>query len=97
VFSSDTKGANINIITNWPSGLNNTTLQKVPSMIAYNSENKHVLRDHWGYEVKAGMQSYTWTKLLFDKATSTSEFDDPKLYGAAGKGLLKLPSGKSLV
>ena len=47
------------------------------------------------YDVKPGMVSCRWFKLLLDKATAATDFDDPLLAKSIGEGLLRLPDGKS--
>ncbi|ORY17909.1 hsp70-like protein [Clohesyomyces aquaticus] len=83
----------------WPGGPSehNEYLEKAPSRMAYASENSDLDQDAWGYEVDAGMTSYSWTKLLLDGSALKSEYDDPDLEKAAANGLMKLPQGKKAV
>ena len=69
-------------------------MQKTPSRIAYKSENPQLTQDRFGATVDASMISYSWTKLLLDKATAASSSDDPSLSNIAGIGIKMLPSGK---
>ncbi|KAF2462663.1 uncharacterized protein BDR25DRAFT_320566 [Lindgomyces ingoldianus] len=80
----------------WPGGPSEDCdyLQKAPSRISYASENADLDHDIWGYEVEAGMVSYSWTKLLLDQSALPSEYDDPDLKKAAADGLMRLPPGK---
>ena len=41
------------------------------------------------------MKSYSWTKLLLDKNTPLTKFDDNSLRDLYGDGLLNLPRGKT--
>lgn len=74
----------------------------MPSKIAYRDENqawgpdKRMLsRDVIGYEVKPGMRSYTWFKLLLDEKADPTDYDDPNLQSAVGEGALRLPATKT--
>ncbi|KAK7706076.1 hypothetical protein SLS57_009857 [Botryosphaeria dothidea] len=67
----------IEIINEWPG--NAESVFKVPSKIAYNTENPGLEDDQWGFNVKSSMSCYTWTKLLLDKNIRLTDFDDSKL------------------
>lgn len=84
-------------ITKWPGGsAANETREKVPSKIAYASENPDKLtEDVWGYGVFPGLRSYCWTKLLLDKKTCETQYDDPLLQQAVGSAIMGLPPNKS--
>jgi hypothetical protein len=43
------------------------------------------------------MTAYSWTKLLLDKHTPLTRYDDAALEGASGAGILKLPAGRDAV
>ena len=93
-------GDDIEIVTDWPgnSGPNNEFLEKVPSTIAYLSENQNVpsLRgDVWGYEVKPTYVNCSWTKLLLDRHARATKYDDTNLAEPIESGLSRLPDGKS--
>jgi molecular chaperone DnaK (HSP70) len=97
---SDVK--DIEVVSDWPDGAKATEyLEKVPSQIAYASENTNwkpaLDDDRWGYGVEAGMRSYCWTKLLLDQNTFATDYDDPSLREAAGGAGLQLPPGKTAV
>ena len=69
----------------------------MPSQIAYSAENSALESDTWGYEVQPGARAYCWTKLLLDKGTLATEYDDPSLQEASGGAALKVPAGKKPV
>jgi molecular chaperone DnaK (HSP70) len=69
----------------------------VPSQIAYSAENAALESDTWGYEVQPGTRAYCWTKLLLDKDTLATEYDDPSLQEASGGAALKVPADKKPV
>lgn len=83
---------------------------KTPSKIAYRSDNPEDLDDTklgknteiWGFQVKPGMESYSWMKLLLDDHVKATKFDDASLSNAFGKlsvtsghGIMQLPFGKT--
>ena len=72
-------------------------MDKVPSRIAYASENPGLLKDVWGYAVKPGMKSYSWSKLLLDQNARKEEFDDGFLLEGNKESRMELPSGKTAV
>lgn len=83
------------LIAKWPGGALQETREKVPSKIAYATENPDLENDAWGYEVYPGLKSCCWTKLLLDRRTKPTEFDDPLLQVAVGGNIMGLPRGKS--
>lgn len=99
----------VTVITKWPEGGTgsldggNEYLVKVPSRIAYLAENEGKRnfptdRDAWGYEVQPAYISYSWTKLLLDKKTIPTRFDDPLLHpknDRDGDSIMTLPAGKT--
>ncbi|KAK7535588.1 hypothetical protein IWX49DRAFT_602368 [Phyllosticta citricarpa] len=93
VTSNEHSIDNIEVITQWP-GTSDTT-SKVPSRIAYASENRNLSADTWGFAVTASMESYSWTKLLLDRSATLTDFDDPGLRNLMGTGMLRLPAEKS--
>ncbi|CAG9945212.1 unnamed protein product [Clonostachys rosea f. rosea IK726] len=73
---------------------------KAPTRVAFASENPDLDDDAWGYQVEPGMKSYCWTKLLLDKDTLQSKYDDPSLAMESlslthQNELMTLPEGKS--
>src|SRR5690606_6846250 len=86
----------INIIKTWP-GISLDYLAKTLSCIAYASENRLLDQDCWGYETEAGMVSYTWTKLLLDRDTLSTQHDDRRVCenGGLGSGIMRVPNGKT--
>jgi hypothetical protein len=86
------------IISSWPGPTKNTeTIFKTPSRIAYPSENRRIGNQRWGFQVEPGMTAYSWTKLLLDRNTPLTKYDDTKLEDASGMGILRLPEGKNAV
>jgi len=81
------------VISRWTGGQNDIQ-EKVPTRIAYADEN-NFSNDRWGYDVKAGMLSTQWFKLLLDSNTRVTDFDDPDLQQSIGTTLMRLPEGKS--
>jgi molecular chaperone DnaK (HSP70) len=95
VTSDKTSIDDIDVIRTWPGdGRPVEGNWKTPTVIAYGAENRNARRNHWGYEVRAGMVSCSWTKLLLDKSAETAEFDDPSLRDATGSALFHIPQGK---
>ncbi|RPA83095.1 hsp70-like protein [Ascobolus immersus RN42] len=86
----------ISIIKTWP-GTSSDYLAKTPSCIAYASENRQLDHDCWGYQTEAGMISYTWTKLLLDRDTLSTQHDDRRVCenGGLGSGVMRIPKGKT--
>ncbi|KAL7934660.1 actin-like ATPase domain-containing protein [Trichoderma chlorosporum] len=64
---------------------------KAPTRVAFQMENEDLDRTAWGYEVEAGMKSYSWTKLLLDD-TLPSGFDDPDAYSDKDSEIMRLPN-----
>ncbi|KAL1641388.1 hypothetical protein SLS58_006089 [Diplodia intermedia] len=93
VTSNEVSIDKIEVINQWPG--TSETVSKVPTKIAYASENKNFYVDKWGFAVTPNMESYVWTKLLLDRGTVLTELDDPALKDLFGKGMLKLPDNKS--
>lgn len=94
IMSLNGEAKDIEVIKNWPGGLrNNEQLEKVPSRIAFMSENESIDEDKWGYEVPAGLQSYTWFKLLLDAGSGTALLDGDEMTEKMDSGLLELPEG----
>ncbi|KAK8212751.1 hypothetical protein IWZ01DRAFT_541403 [Phyllosticta capitalensis] len=83
----------IEVINQWPG--TSDVASKVPTRIAYESENNEMGFDKWGYTVSAAHESYSWTKLLLDKSTILTGFDDPSLRDLMGSGMMRLPAHKS--
>ncbi|KAK8190110.1 hsp70-like protein [Phyllosticta capitalensis] len=93
VASNETSADKIEILSQWPGTRH--TVSKVPTSIAYASENPHLNADAWGFAVALDSVSYTWTKLLLDGSATIAENDDPALKDLFGKGMMKLPPGKT--
>lgn len=91
--STKTRLEDINVITSWPD--ERGTSWKTPTRIAYVAENKELSSNQWGFSVTPRMKSYSWTKLLLDKNTPLTKFDDNSLRDLYGDGLLNLPRGKT--
>jgi hypothetical protein len=72
-------------------------MEKVPTRIAYKTENQDFQTDVYGYDVRPGLVGYAWFKLHLDKNTKETKFDDPHLYKSVGLGIGKLPPGVSAV
>ncbi|KAL2181474.1 uncharacterized protein P884DRAFT_281709 [Thermothelomyces heterothallicus CBS 202.75] len=95
VTSDKTSIDDIDVIRTWPGdGRPVEGNWKTPTVIAYEAENRGARRNHWGYEVRRGMLSCSWTKLLLDTSAETAEFDDPSLHDAAGSAFFHIPEGK---
>ncbi|KAL2201124.1 hypothetical protein P885DRAFT_25997 [Corynascus similis CBS 632.67] len=96
VTSDKTSIDDIDVFRSWPGdGRPVEGNWKTPTVIAYGAENRAGRRNHWGYEVRRGMTSCSWTKLLLDSSAETAEFDDPSLRNAAGSALFHIPHGKN--
>ncbi|KAL2138658.1 hypothetical protein VTI28DRAFT_6461 [Corynascus sepedonium] len=95
VTSDKTSIDDIDVFRSWPGdGRPVEGNWKTPTVIAYGAENR-AGRNHWGYEVRRGMTSCSWTKLLLDSSAETAEFDDPSLRNATGSALFHIPHGKN--
>ncbi|KAK8161278.1 hsp70-like protein [Phyllosticta citrichinensis] len=92
VTSNEHSFNKIEVISQWPGTSDMTS--KVPSRIAYASENRNLGADTWGFAVTSSMESCSWTKLLLDRGTALTDFDDPALKKIMGSGMLRLPAGK---
>ncbi|KKP05800.1 hypothetical protein THAR02_02084 [Trichoderma harzianum] len=68
---------------------------KAPTRVAFMDENPELDDNAWGYQVEPGMKTYAWTKLLLDKSSLMSEYDDPDLYLPGGMDIMQLPKGRS--
>ncbi|KAL7802898.1 actin-like ATPase domain-containing protein [Trichoderma afarasin] len=68
---------------------------KAPTRVAFMDENPELDNNAWGYQVEPGMKTYAWTKLLLDKSSLMSEYDDPDLYLSGGMDIMQLPKGRS--
>jgi hypothetical protein len=90
VPSDGTDLSDVKVIWEWDNlGISNEHNLKAPSRISYGSPIS------WGYSVKPGAVSYSWTKLLLDKSAKLTEYDDPALRKILDSGLLQLPPGKT--
>lgn len=59
---------------------------------------KELAEPFWGYHVEPGLNCQSWTKLLLEKDTKITKFDDPnleKLTLTATQGIMKLSLGKT--
>ncbi|KAL4863291.1 hypothetical protein BDV12DRAFT_202257 [Aspergillus spectabilis] len=84
------------VIDSWPGPSRNTdTVSKTPSRIAYAADNERLSKDRWGFQVEPGMVSYSWTKLLLDRGTPLTQYDDSALEEASKIGIMRLPEGKT--
>ncbi|KAL4733033.1 hypothetical protein BDV11DRAFT_200880 [Aspergillus similis] len=96
VSSKATDISEIVVITNWPGPSRDIdTVYKTPSRIAYAAENPRLNKDRWGFQVEPGMVSYSWTKLLLDRGTPLTKYDDSALEKASNIGIMLLPENKS--
>ena len=85
----------VKVLDEWP-GERQHTEEKCPSKISYAIKDG-LVANKWGYEVLDGMVGYVWWKLLLDKHTKPTDFDDPLLEQAVGSILMALPPGKTAV
>lgn len=86
----------VEVLRNWVDGArSNEFFQKVPSRIAYPSENPGLEKITFGYEVTSEMKSSTWMKLLLMVTFEKDDFSNPHVGGKAGHGMLELPPGKT--
>ncbi|KAK3348636.1 hypothetical protein B0T25DRAFT_546149 [Lasiosphaeria hispida] len=90
-MSTTTKPEDVNFVAGW--GSRNRRYQhelQVPSRIAYGETTE------WGYGIQPGTTAYCWTKLLLDRHTEITSFDDTDiLQKFEGAGLLQVPPGKT--
>ena len=96
-YIATTSGSrDVQIIKKWTGGGRQTDLmEKVATRYAPASENPGLTEDAWGYQVQAGMKSYSWFKLLLDQDTNAGGHDDPLLRRSAGQGMMTLPHDKT--
>ncbi|KAK7526421.1 hsp70-like protein [Phyllosticta citriasiana] len=86
---SNGKVNDIEVIKNWPGRAE--TSSKVPSRMAYASENP-ILRDNkFGFLVKPSHKQVAWFKLRLDEESAPAEYDDPNLRHFADPGQDRLP------
>ncbi|PYI02703.1 actin-like ATPase domain-containing protein [Aspergillus sclerotiicarbonarius CBS 121057] len=96
--TKDSGLSDVIMISTWPGpSRDSETVLKTPSRIAYGGEDTRITGQRWGYQVEPGMTAYSWTKLLLDKNTPLTKFDDTALKKASGVGILMLPEGKTAV
>jgi len=96
IATNTTGSGDVQVIKQWSGGgRQSDLLEKCPSRYAYANENPTLKEDVWGYQVQAGMKSYSWFKLLLDKDTDATKYDDPLLRQSAGQGMTDLPPGKT--
>lgn len=92
-MTSNTVIEDVHIIRTWPGhGREADSVWKTPSRLAYGSENADATANAWGYQVTPNMKTYSWMKLLLDRKTAPTGYDDPDLIHSQGEGLLQLPS-----
>ncbi|KAL4900219.1 hypothetical protein BDW74DRAFT_182974 [Aspergillus multicolor] len=91
---TQSKGLNdVHLITSWPgSSKSYGTNLKTPSRIMYDGAGNC----RWGYQVKPGVQSYSWTKLLLDRGSRLTNYD-AALENATAPGMFDLPEDKDEV
>ncbi|KIV85372.1 hypothetical protein PV11_01072 [Exophiala sideris] len=80
----------VKVVSDWGSGPDHIH-EKAPSRIAYQKENPGLDSDKTVYEVRPGMISCQWTKLLLDPSEDTSGLDDPLLEKSVGTKLMHIP------
>lgn len=83
----------VTLIREW-NGSHNDILEKVPTRVAYGSENGWP-DDRFGYDIEPGHKTAQWIKLLLDARTNPSEFDDELLRQSLGSQLMQLPDNKT--
>jgi hypothetical protein len=88
---SDTRNIDdVHVMDQWGSSERGYAYQKqVPSRIAYEPQLS------WGYCTEPGSIAYCWTKLLLDRSSNRTQFDDECLDTVEGPGLMRLPDDKS--
>lgn len=94
-LSTATELKDIKAWTKYPGGSSHqgAHYEKVPSVIAFASENADLTETAWGYQVEPGMKSYTCFKLLLDRAAIPTEYDDPQLQASTAEAITMLPPG----
>lgn len=74
--------------------MDNRNLPKAPTEISLESDGEIL----WGYQIPAGAKRYGWFKLLLDRKSTKTQYDDPNLAGAIDasnpNSLFALPPGK---
>ncbi|RDW74281.1 Hsp70 family protein [Aspergillus mulundensis] len=81
------------LIHSWPGeAKHHEVVLKTPSRIAYDGAGNR----RWGFQVKPGMNSYSWTKLLLDTGSRLTNYD-ADLEGATALGMFRLPEDKDAV
>ncbi|KAF2137317.1 uncharacterized protein K452DRAFT_341303 [Aplosporella prunicola CBS 121167] len=93
VTSNEKSFDKIEVINQWPG--TPESVFKVPTRIAYAFENENLTTNQWGYTATPNMEPYLWTKLLLDRNTKLTDYDDPTLDDLLGKGIMRLPESKS--
>jgi molecular chaperone DnaK (HSP70) len=91
---SNKKASDIQVITQWGSN----TMEKVPTRVAYSSENKNLSNDAYGYAVRPAQVSCSFFKLLLCKEFSSAEWDDEILRKVMAEGsskLIHIPADKT--
>ncbi|KAH7027909.1 uncharacterized protein B0I36DRAFT_385836 [Microdochium trichocladiopsis] len=85
--------SDIHIVSSWPStgstGGDYGHQSQVASRISYQPA------EQWGYAIEPRAEAFCWTKLLLDRHTIATEYDDKRLREVDGGGILTLPSWKS--
>ena len=64
---------------------------KTPSRVSYDRDHWETL---WGFEVGAGTQAFSWTKLLLDPVIDRDNFNDQVLEETSSLGIFKLPKDR---
>lgn len=94
VTSDQESADSIDVIRQYPGS---GTVSKVPSTIAYKSENAGefgLLQDQWGFETR-DYKAYHWTKLLLGQDTRSNISQDQSFKRTYGEGFCALPPGKT--
>lgn len=97
VLTPNIKCSDIEVIQSWPGSdgdIDNRNLPKAPTEISVESDGETL----WGYQIPAGAKRYGWFKLLLDRRSAKTQYDDPGLAAAIDAGnpssLFALPPGK---
>jgi hypothetical protein len=86
----------IKVLHDWTNGFRrNDYHEMLPTRIAYPEENPDLEKITIGYEVTAGMKSYTWMKLLLASNVGRDKITDSSVEDKARHGMLELPRGKT--
>lgn len=83
----------VTLVREW-NGSHNDILEKVPTRVAYGSENGWS-EDRFGYDIEPGHKTAQWVKLKLDPSINPSEFDDELLEKSLGSRLMQLPNNKT--